>query len=190
MKLHFSEPNYYVQILLPFSVMCNSQPVVVVTFKSSHKRCFIPNLDPPPVGMWSCWGKKCVKYWGSVALRLGCFSEVCFLCVSLSSQIRIRDPNQGGRDITEEIMAGGSGSRNSTPPVGRPSSTPTPPQVWLAWTTCPPLAYSSSDWGSESSWGEESHLMKLCALIFSGLHHLCGRQDATSVSSVIFLAML
>lgn len=45
-----------------------------------------------------------------------------------SSQIRIRDPNQGGRDITEEIMAGGSGSRNSTPPVGRPSSTPTPPQ--------------------------------------------------------------
>uniref|UniRef100_A0A671YGC0 Eukaryotic translation initiation factor 4 gamma 3 n=1 Tax=Sparus aurata TaxID=8175 RepID=A0A671YGC0_SPAAU len=43
--------------------------------------------------------------------------------------IRIRDPNQGGRDITEEIMAGGSGSRNSTPPVGRPSSTPTPPQA-------------------------------------------------------------
>ncbi|KAK5872045.1 hypothetical protein PBY51_012780 [Eleginops maclovinus] len=42
--------------------------------------------------------------------------------------IRIRDPNQGGRDITDEIMAGGSGSRNSTPPVGRPSSTPTPPQ--------------------------------------------------------------
>uniref|UniRef100_A0AAQ5YYT1 Eukaryotic translation initiation factor 4 gamma, 3a n=1 Tax=Amphiprion ocellaris TaxID=80972 RepID=A0AAQ5YYT1_AMPOC len=31
--------------------------------------------------------------------------------------IRIRDPNQGGRDITEEIMAGGSGSRNSTPPI-------------------------------------------------------------------------
>uniref|UniRef100_A0A3B4F3M3 Eukaryotic translation initiation factor 4 gamma 3 n=1 Tax=Pundamilia nyererei TaxID=303518 RepID=A0A3B4F3M3_9CICH len=42
--------------------------------------------------------------------------------------IRIRDPNQGGKDITEEIMAGGSGSRNSTPPVGPPSSTPTPPQ--------------------------------------------------------------
>uniref|UniRef100_A0A669D5T4 Eukaryotic translation initiation factor 4 gamma 3 n=1 Tax=Oreochromis niloticus TaxID=8128 RepID=A0A669D5T4_ORENI len=34
--------------------------------------------------------------------------------------IRIRDPNQGGKDITEEIMAGGSGSRNSTPPVGPP----------------------------------------------------------------------
>uniref|UniRef100_A0A4W4G3S2 Eukaryotic translation initiation factor 4 gamma, 1a n=1 Tax=Electrophorus electricus TaxID=8005 RepID=A0A4W4G3S2_ELEEL len=33
-------------------------------------------------------------------------------------QIRIRDPNQGGRDVTEEIM---SGARNS--------STPTPPQV-------------------------------------------------------------
>uniref|UniRef100_A0A667YE19 Eukaryotic translation initiation factor 4 gamma 3 n=1 Tax=Myripristis murdjan TaxID=586833 RepID=A0A667YE19_9TELE len=45
--------------------------------------------------------------------------------------IRIRDPNQGGRDITEEIMSGGSGSRNPTPPVGCPSSTPTPPQVWL-----------------------------------------------------------
>uniref|UniRef100_A0A6Q2WWU5 Eukaryotic translation initiation factor 4 gamma, 3a n=1 Tax=Esox lucius TaxID=8010 RepID=A0A6Q2WWU5_ESOLU len=43
--------------------------------------------------------------------------------------IRIRDPNQGGKDITEEIMAGGTGSRNPTPPVGRPSSTPTPPQV-------------------------------------------------------------
>ncbi|KAI5095655.1 eukaryotic translation initiation factor 4 gamma 3 isoform X5, partial [Silurus meridionalis] len=42
--------------------------------------------------------------------------------------IRIRDPNQGGRDITEEIMSGIGGSRNPTPPVGRPSSTPTPPQ--------------------------------------------------------------
>uniref|UniRef100_A0A8C1G7D3 Eukaryotic translation initiation factor 4 gamma 1-like n=1 Tax=Cyprinus carpio TaxID=7962 RepID=A0A8C1G7D3_CYPCA len=35
-------------------------------------------------------------------------------------QIRIRDPNQGGRDITEEIMSG-----------GRTTSTPTPPQVCL-----------------------------------------------------------
>ncbi|XP_064157770.1 eukaryotic translation initiation factor 4 gamma 1-like isoform X4 [Anguilla rostrata] len=34
-----------------------------------------------------------------------------------SSKIRIRDPNQGGRDITEEIMSG-----------GRTASTPTPPQ--------------------------------------------------------------
>ncbi|XP_028274982.1 eukaryotic translation initiation factor 4 gamma 1-like isoform X4 [Parambassis ranga] len=33
-------------------------------------------------------------------------------------QIRIRDPNQGGRDITEEIMSG-----------GRSGSTPTPPQI-------------------------------------------------------------
>ncbi|XP_072522649.1 eukaryotic translation initiation factor 4 gamma 3 isoform X2 [Salminus brasiliensis] len=39
--------------------------------------------------------------------------------------IRIRDPNQGGKDITEEIM---SGSRNPTPPVGHTFSTPTPPQ--------------------------------------------------------------
>nr|XP_055053589.1 eukaryotic translation initiation factor 4 gamma 1-like [Misgurnus anguillicaudatus] len=35
-------------------------------------------------------------------------------------QIRIRDPNQGGRDITEEIMSGGRGS------------TPTPPQQLLS----------------------------------------------------------
>uniref|UniRef100_A0A674ATC6 Eukaryotic translation initiation factor 4 gamma 3 n=1 Tax=Salmo trutta TaxID=8032 RepID=A0A674ATC6_SALTR len=50
--------------------------------------------------------------------------------------IRIRDPNQGGRDITEEIMAGGTGSRNPTPPVGRPSSTPTPPQVSTHLLSC------------------------------------------------------
>ncbi|CDQ77699.1 unnamed protein product [Oncorhynchus mykiss] len=50
--------------------------------------------------------------------------------------IRIRDPNQGGRDITEEIMAGGTGSRNPTPPVGRPSSTPTPPQVRTHLLSC------------------------------------------------------
>ncbi|XP_059396208.1 eukaryotic translation initiation factor 4 gamma 3-like isoform X9 [Carassius carassius] len=42
--------------------------------------------------------------------------------------IRIRDPNQGGKDVTEEILSGVDGSRNPTPPVGRPSSTPTPPQ--------------------------------------------------------------
>ncbi|XP_072334628.1 eukaryotic translation initiation factor 4 gamma 3 isoform X11 [Scyliorhinus torazame] len=42
--------------------------------------------------------------------------------------IRIRDPNQGGKDVTEEILSGGGGSRNPTPPVVRPSSTPTPPQ--------------------------------------------------------------
>uniref|UniRef100_A0A8C1LUX9 Uncharacterized protein n=1 Tax=Cyprinus carpio TaxID=7962 RepID=A0A8C1LUX9_CYPCA len=36
----------------------------------------------------------------------------------LPRRIRIRDPNQGGRDITEEIMSG-----------GRSGSTPTPPQV-------------------------------------------------------------
>uniref|UniRef100_A0A4W6DCM2 Eukaryotic translation initiation factor 4 gamma 3 n=1 Tax=Lates calcarifer TaxID=8187 RepID=A0A4W6DCM2_LATCA len=59
--------------------------------------------------------------------------------------IRIRDPNQGGKDITEEIMAGGSGSRNSTPPVGPPSSTPTPPQVWLSHAyTHPSLTCSYS----------------------------------------------
>uniref|UniRef100_A0AAQ6A9M6 Eukaryotic translation initiation factor 4 gamma, 3a n=1 Tax=Amphiprion ocellaris TaxID=80972 RepID=A0AAQ6A9M6_AMPOC len=53
--------------------------------------------------------------------------------------IRIRDPNQGGRDITEEIMAGGSGSRNSTPPIGPPSSTPTPPQPVVQKSSSPGL---------------------------------------------------
>uniref|UniRef100_A0A8C8JU75 Eukaryotic translation initiation factor 4 gamma 1 n=1 Tax=Oncorhynchus tshawytscha TaxID=74940 RepID=A0A8C8JU75_ONCTS len=39
-------------------------------------------------------------------------------------QIIIRDPNQGGRDITEEIMSGGT----------RSGTTPTPPQVTLSKT--------------------------------------------------------
>ncbi|XP_039507996.1 eukaryotic translation initiation factor 4 gamma 3 isoform X3 [Pimephales promelas] len=43
--------------------------------------------------------------------------------------IRIRDPNQGGKDVTDEILSGVGGSRNPTPPVGRPSSAPTPPQL-------------------------------------------------------------
>ncbi|KAM9318383.1 eukaryotic translation initiation factor 4 gamma 1-like isoform 3-T4 [Pholidichthys leucotaenia] len=38
-----------------------------------------------------------------------------------TKRIRIRDPNQGGRDITEEIMSG-----------GRSGSTPTPPQTVLS----------------------------------------------------------
>ncbi|XP_029991021.1 eukaryotic translation initiation factor 4 gamma 3 isoform X21 [Sphaeramia orbicularis] len=58
--------------------------------------------------------------------------------------IRIRDPNQGGRDITEEIMAGGSGSRNSTPPVGPPSSTPTPPQFLWPHPHYPHIFYLKS----------------------------------------------
>ncbi|KAL6465042.1 hypothetical protein MHYP_G00273590 [Metynnis hypsauchen] len=53
--------------------------------------------------------------------------------------IRIRDPNQGGKDITEEIM---SGSRNPTPPMGRNFSTPTPPQQRSASQTPDQLAYS------------------------------------------------
>ncbi|CAM4679691.1 unnamed protein product [Leuciscus chuanchicus] len=43
--------------------------------------------------------------------------------------IRIRDPNQGGKDVTDEILSGVGGSRNPTPPVGRLSSAPTPPQL-------------------------------------------------------------
>uniref|UniRef100_A0A803TAZ0 Eukaryotic translation initiation factor 4 gamma 3 n=1 Tax=Anolis carolinensis TaxID=28377 RepID=A0A803TAZ0_ANOCA len=61
--------------------------------------------------------------------------------------IRIRDPNQGGRDITEEIMSGG-GSRNPTPPTVRPSSTPTPPQQHLpsqAPEHSPATAYGAAE---------------------------------------------
>uniref|UniRef100_A0A3B3WGU4 Eukaryotic translation initiation factor 4 gamma, 3a n=1 Tax=Poecilia mexicana TaxID=48701 RepID=A0A3B3WGU4_9TELE len=53
--------------------------------------------------------------------------------------ICIRDPNQGGKDITAEILAGGSGSRNSTPPVGPPSTTPTPPQPVVQTSSSPAL---------------------------------------------------
>uniref|UniRef100_A0A674AUM5 Eukaryotic translation initiation factor 4 gamma 3 n=1 Tax=Salmo trutta TaxID=8032 RepID=A0A674AUM5_SALTR len=65
--------------------------------------------------------------------------------------IRIRDPNQGGRDITEEIMAGGTGSRNPTPPVGRPSSTPTPPQVSTHLLSCYLLLEPSMAWREASA---------------------------------------
>ncbi|XP_075184042.1 eukaryotic translation initiation factor 4 gamma 3 isoform X1 [Anomaloglossus baeobatrachus] len=57
--------------------------------------------------------------------------------------IRIRDPNQGGKDITEEIMSGG-GSRNPTPPILRPSSTPTPPQIFCSRAHYHPLLYFKS----------------------------------------------
>ncbi|KAJ8360467.1 hypothetical protein SKAU_G00169920 [Synaphobranchus kaupii] len=59
--------------------------------------------------------------------------------------IRIRDPNQGGKDITEEIMlGGGTGSRNSTPPMVRPSSTPTPPTGQPSSIPTPPMGRPSS----------------------------------------------
>uniref|UniRef100_A0A9J8CTM3 Eukaryotic translation initiation factor 4 gamma 3 n=2 Tax=Cyprinus carpio TaxID=7962 RepID=A0A9J8CTM3_CYPCA len=62
--------------------------------------------------------------------------------------IRIRDPNQGGKDITEEIMFGsrnptppaGHPASTLTPPVGKPSSTPTPPTGHLSSTPTPPQA--------------------------------------------------
>ncbi|KGL72627.1 Eukaryotic translation initiation factor 4 gamma 3, partial [Tinamus guttatus] len=59
--------------------------------------------------------------------------------------IRIRDPNQGGKDITEEIMSGG-GSRNPTPPIVRPTSTPTPPQQLPSQVPEPgPAAFGSAE---------------------------------------------
>ncbi|XP_064353119.1 eukaryotic translation initiation factor 4 gamma 3 isoform X5 [Dromaius novaehollandiae] len=56
--------------------------------------------------------------------------------------IRIRDPNQGGKDITEEIMSGG-GSRNPTPPIVRPTSTPTPPQLSSQVPEPSPVVYGA-----------------------------------------------
>uniref|UniRef100_A0A8C6LVX0 Eukaryotic translation initiation factor 4 gamma, 1a n=1 Tax=Nothobranchius furzeri TaxID=105023 RepID=A0A8C6LVX0_NOTFU len=49
-------------------------------------------------------------------------------------QITIRDPNQGGRDITQEILSGGKASTTPTPPQVRhdtdlPSSSETPPPL-------------------------------------------------------------
>nr|XP_033777586.1 eukaryotic translation initiation factor 4 gamma 3 isoform X2 [Geotrypetes seraphini] len=59
--------------------------------------------------------------------------------------IRIRDPNQGGKDITEEIMSGGGGSRNPTPPIGRSSSTPTPPQLSSQVPEPGPVVYGTME---------------------------------------------
>ncbi|XP_077693196.1 eukaryotic translation initiation factor 4 gamma 3 isoform X4 [Eretmochelys imbricata] len=56
--------------------------------------------------------------------------------------IRIRDPNQGGKDITEEIMSGG-GSRNPTPPIVRPTPTPTPPQLSSQVPEHSPVVYGT-----------------------------------------------
>ncbi|KAM7030548.1 eukaryotic translation initiation factor 4 gamma 3 isoform 2-T2 [Acridotheres tristis] len=66
--------------------------------------------------------------------------------------IRIRDPNQGGKDITEEIMSGG-GSRNPTPPIVRPTSTPTPPQVPSQVPEPVPTAFVESSHPSGSTPG-------------------------------------
>ncbi|XP_076000528.1 eukaryotic translation initiation factor 4 gamma 1-like isoform X2 [Genypterus blacodes] len=49
-------------------------------------------------------------------------------------QIRIRDPNQGGRDITEEIMAG-----------GRSGSTPTPPQTAISGSESTGVAQANGE---------------------------------------------
>uniref|UniRef100_A0A672F1X0 Uncharacterized protein n=1 Tax=Salarias fasciatus TaxID=181472 RepID=A0A672F1X0_SALFA len=50
---------------------------------------------------------------GVVTFRHGHFSEVCFFG-PFSFQIQIRDPNHGGRDITEELMAGARDNSNRT----------------------------------------------------------------------------
>ncbi|XP_017565077.1 eukaryotic translation initiation factor 4 gamma 3 isoform X5 [Pygocentrus nattereri] len=72
--------------------------------------------------------------------------------------IRIRDPNQGGKDITEEIMSGVGGSRNPTPPAGRPSSTPTPPQFLCQHPHYPHIFYLKSQ-QLNSQVAEHGHVM-------------------------------
>ncbi|XP_076124918.1 eukaryotic translation initiation factor 4 gamma 3 isoform X3 [Alosa pseudoharengus] len=64
--------------------------------------------------------------------------------------IRIRDPNQGGRDITEEIMSGRT-STTPTPPGGRSSATPTPPQQPMSSQTPDPSASHMAACGLDSS---------------------------------------
>ncbi|XP_038129047.1 eukaryotic translation initiation factor 4 gamma 1-like isoform X2 [Cyprinodon tularosa] len=44
-------------------------------------------------------------------------------------QIRIRDPNRGGQDITEEIMSGGRSGSTPTPPQTSGPESPAPPQA-------------------------------------------------------------
>lgn len=63
---------------------------------------------------WGCWAQ------GRGVAHVLCPAPCQQLPHSalILGQIRIRDPNQGGKDITEEIMSG-----------ARTSSTPTPPQV-------------------------------------------------------------
>ncbi|KAL3055172.1 hypothetical protein OYC64_017969 [Pagothenia borchgrevinki] len=49
--------------------------------------------------------------------------------------IRIRDPNQGGRDITEEIMSGGRSTTTPTPPTAESSPAQTNGEVTQPATT-------------------------------------------------------
>ncbi|TRY96654.1 hypothetical protein DNTS_024268 [Danionella cerebrum] len=72
--------------------------------------------------------------------------------------IRIRDPNQGGKDVTDEILSGVGGSRNTTPPAGRPSSTPTPPQFLRPHPHYPHIFYLKSQ-QLNSQVTEHGHLM-------------------------------
>uniref|UniRef100_A0A8B9KDM9 Eukaryotic translation initiation factor 4 gamma 1 n=1 Tax=Astyanax mexicanus TaxID=7994 RepID=A0A8B9KDM9_ASTMX len=55
---------------------------------------------------------------------LACVHISLLVCVcvfvSVSLLIRIRDPNRGGRDITEEIMSGGRSATTPTPPQSLP----------------------------------------------------------------------
>lgn len=76
-------------------------------------------VNEPPFSLWrrvswGCWAEG--KGVAHVLCPMAC--QQLPRSTLILGQIRIRDPNQGGKDITEEIMSG-----------ARTSSTPTPPQV-------------------------------------------------------------
>uniref|UniRef100_A0A8C5CKA1 Eukaryotic translation initiation factor 4 gamma 1 n=1 Tax=Gadus morhua TaxID=8049 RepID=A0A8C5CKA1_GADMO len=80
-----------------------------------------------------------------------------------SPQIRIRDPNQGGKDITEEIMSG-----------GRATSTPTPPQVGVDTYT-----------GGHYRWGLKHSSCHIYILGLSSSHiYILGHESTESAGSV------
>lgn len=94
----------------------------------------VPNLRMPgagtalnellssPLGEWGVLGVSGPEKGVGPCFLSTCPADIFFRSTLAHGQIRIRDPNQGGKDITEEIMSG-----------ARTSSTPTPPQV-----TAPP----------------------------------------------------
>ncbi|KFW71797.1 Eukaryotic translation initiation factor 4 gamma 1, partial [Pygoscelis adeliae] len=84
---------------------------------------FYPGASPTEFGTYGTDGERvCSAPWGR-GWPVCCVphpTDSFPLSTLTRGQIRIRDPNQGGKDITEEIMSG-----------ARTSSTPTPPQLGI-----------------------------------------------------------
>lgn len=122
---------------------CWLQLPVVMACKALEQVCVYGTLCPVVRGCGMHWSPNCVAGTGTavneppfslwIRVSWGCWAQgkgvvARVLCSApcqqlphsalILGQIRIRDPNQGGKDITEEIMSG-----------ARTSSTPTPPQV-------------------------------------------------------------